>query len=286
MIAHVAEAGEDRGRVVLRLGPTASHSPIAVAAAMRVAAAYGSELESLFVEDAQLFDAVRFPFVRELDVATGSVRELAPETLSRRLRATAGLVQGEVAEHASACGVRVRASVVRADPLVALAEACSESGPWNVIVLGDAIAADDMALLSAMFDSVVDATGVVLVGTAATSDCGPVVAVVEDLARLPPMLRAAQRLAATTGGRIDLVFLAADVEFATWMEGQARLAIGNSPTVSVAAVEVADSSTRAVAGIAALRAGFVIAQFGGLLVHPDDTSGAIAQLACPVFLVR
>lgn len=286
MIAHVAEAGEDRGRVVLRLGPTARHSPIAVAAAMRVAAAYGSELESLFVEDAQLFDAVRFPFVHEIDVSTGAVRDLAPEALSRRLRATAGLVQDQVADHASACGVRVRAGIVRADPLVALAEACSASGPWNVIVLGDAIAADDMTGLSAMFDAVVDATGVVLVGAAAASDCGPVVAVVEDLARLPPMLRAAQRLAATTGGRIDLVFLAADAEFATWMESQARLAIGDSPTVSIAAVEVADRSSRAVECVAALRPGFVIAQFGGLLVHPDDTSGSIAQLTCPIFLVR
>lgn len=286
MIAHVAEAGEDRGRVVLRLGPTAGHSPVAVSAALRVAAAYGSELESLFVEDAQLFDAVQFPFVHEIASSTGAVRALAPDALSRQIRATASLVQHEVAAQAASHGVRVKASVVRDEPLRALTSACSASGPWNVIVLGEPIASDDVLMLASVFDSVVDATGIVLVGGDAASDAGPVVAVVEDLARLPPMLRAAQRLAASAGGRIDLVFMAADTEYAFWMESQARLAIGDSSAVSIVAVEAVEGSAQAVRRLSLLHPGFVIAQFGGLLVHADDTSGSIALLACPVFLVR
>ena len=50
MIAHVAEAGEDRGRVVLRLGSSGRLSDIALEAAMRVAQAFQSEIESVFVE--------------------------------------------------------------------------------------------------------------------------------------------------------------------------------------------------------------------------------------------
>ena len=50
MIAHVAQTGEDRGRVVLQLG-SAHPSAIALEAAVRVARAFQSEIESLFVED-------------------------------------------------------------------------------------------------------------------------------------------------------------------------------------------------------------------------------------------
>ena len=53
MIAHVAQAGEDRGRVVLHL-QSGHPSAIALEAAVRIARAFQSEIESLFVEDEQL----------------------------------------------------------------------------------------------------------------------------------------------------------------------------------------------------------------------------------------
>ena len=55
MIAHVAQAGEDRGRVVLHLR-SANPSAIALEAAVRIARAFQSEIESLFVQDEQLMD--------------------------------------------------------------------------------------------------------------------------------------------------------------------------------------------------------------------------------------
>ncbi len=66
MIAHVAETGEDRGRVVLHLRVGAIRAPIALEAAVRVARAFGSDLESMFVEDEQLFDCAAYGFVREV----------------------------------------------------------------------------------------------------------------------------------------------------------------------------------------------------------------------------
>ena len=56
MIAHVAAAGEDKGRVVLRLGAGVPASDIALEAAVAVARAFQSEIESLFIEDRQLFE--------------------------------------------------------------------------------------------------------------------------------------------------------------------------------------------------------------------------------------
>ena len=49
MIAHVAETGENRGRVVLQLG-SAHPSAIALEAAVRIAQAFQSEIESVFVQ--------------------------------------------------------------------------------------------------------------------------------------------------------------------------------------------------------------------------------------------
>ena len=74
MIAHVAQTGEDRGRVVLQLG-SAHPSAIALEAAVRVARAFQSEIESLFVEDTQLFDCAAYGFVREVSL-TGHQRRV------------------------------------------------------------------------------------------------------------------------------------------------------------------------------------------------------------------
>ena len=62
MIAHVAQSGEDRGRVVIRIG-SGHPSTVALEAAVRIARAFGSDLESLFVEDEQLFDCAAYGFV-------------------------------------------------------------------------------------------------------------------------------------------------------------------------------------------------------------------------------
>ena len=70
MIAHVAQTGEDRGRVVLQLG-SAHPSTVALEAAVRVARAFQSEIESLFVEDEQLFDCAAYSFVREVSLRGG-----------------------------------------------------------------------------------------------------------------------------------------------------------------------------------------------------------------------
>ena len=285
MIAHVAEAGEDRGRVVLRLGPTARHSGVAVAAAMHVASAYGSELESLFVEDQQLFDVARFPFVHGIVPAAGK-RAIGAEALSREIRATASLMQRHVAALAAKSGVRVKASIVRDEPVRALSRACAASGPWNVIVLGEPVAGDDVPDITDLFDAVLDTTGIVVAGEHATALSGPVVAVVEELGRLPPMLRAAQKLAATQGGEIKLAFIGDDPDHVAWMDSQARLAIGDSPLVEIVAAQSVDGADKAARMLCNLRPSFVIAQFGGLLVHPEAGSGSIARLKCPIFLVR
>ena len=103
------------------------------------------------------------------------------------------------------------------------------------------------------------------------------------------MLRAAERLAAATGGAARILIVDDNAERLEWMEGQVRLVLGQRATVSLDAVNM---SRRNIASIAEhLRrtgAGFVIARFGGRLVSGDK--GSLAQLAAllegPLFLVR
>ena len=86
MITHVAEAGEGRGRVVLHLTQSAPN-PVAIDAAVRVARAFQSEIESLFVEDATLLDIAAFPFACEISLSGRQRRDLSPEAVERQMRA-------------------------------------------------------------------------------------------------------------------------------------------------------------------------------------------------------
>ena len=85
MIAHVAETGENRGRVVLQLG-SAHPSVIALEAAVRIARAFQSEIESVFVEDEQLFDCAAYGFVREVSLSGRQSRTVSADAMTKGLR--------------------------------------------------------------------------------------------------------------------------------------------------------------------------------------------------------
>lgn len=288
MIAHVAEAGEDRGRVVLRLGSSGRMSDIALEAAMRVAQAFQSEIESVFVEDRQLFDLARFPFAREISLSGQRTRPLSHGEIEHDIQVQAAALQRKVLEMARSFEVPARTRIVRDEPLRALAITCAESGPWNVVTLAEPFTERDSDALSELFAAVAGTTGFVLAGPKARHTKGDVVAVIEDVDRVPPMLRAAERIAAATGGEARLLLIDDNAERLEWMEGQVRLALGQRTGVNLEAVNM---SRRNMASIAELLrqagAGFVIARFGGRFVSGD---GGLAHLAAmlegPLFLVR
>ena len=72
------------------------------------------------------------------------------------------------------------------------------------------------------------------------------------------------------------------------MEDQARLALGDTPGVNFAGAFDARGSGAVVAELLRrLRAGFVIAQYGGVLIPEDgDLRHLAAGLECPMFLMR
>lgn len=293
MIAHVAQADEQRGRVVLWLGGPGDPHDTAVEAALKLAQAFRAEIDSVFIEDDQLFDLADLPFVREVSLSGRQRRSFSTETLAREIQANASAQQRLVMGRAASAAVVARARHMRADPVEALARACTENGPWNVVTVGSAVRGADGATLAgagfaALFDAVQSTTGIVVTGPKATRTGGPVIAVVEEIERLAPTLRAAERIGKTTGGGARLWLLDHDPGRLEWIEGQIRLALGANPAIKI---EIVDMSRTTPLEVAAMmrreRAGFVITRFGGVLAPTDDDASRFAEmLEGPLFLVR
>ncbi|MCC7252791.1 hypothetical protein [Hyphomicrobium sp.] len=293
MIAHIAQADEQRGRVVLWLGPTGETQDTALDAALRLAHAFDSEIECLFIEDRRLFDLAALPFAREISLSGRRSRAMSPEALARDMQAHAAALQRRVLARARVADVKAQARVVRAEPAQALAEVCAENGPWNVVTVGGAVrngtATGHMgAGLAELFQSVHATTGIVVAGPQAQHACGPVIAVVEELDRVVPMLRAAERIATATGGDARLWLLEHDQARQDWIEGQIRLALGNYPGINFDVLDMSVHTPRSIAQMMRRAgAGFVITRFGGTLTPREQDVAPFAEmLEGPLFLVR
>lgn len=288
MTAHVAERGEGRGRVVLRLTGTEAPSDRAIAAAIRIAVAFHAEIESLFVADRQLFDAARYDFAREIAAASPAAPHIAPDALGRHFELIARAIQRRIMDMAARAEVPVHARFVRSTPLRALAEACQASGPWNVVALAEPFTVDLLARLEQVFERVTGMTGVLLVGPRAKRSSGPVVAVIEDLERLTGMVRTAQRIARAAGEDVVLAVAAPTRALQALIEREVRHASADMPGLSIVALGRPGGGTAVAAeALRRLEPGFVIAEHGGILVpRKADHRWLAAAIECPLLVVR
>ena len=287
MIAHVASSGEDSGRVVLKLG---SRTPSAVAlnAAIRIAQAFQSEIESLFVENEQLLDCTSFSFVREVSLTGRWLRTVSREEMASGLRLAASNARRQVERLARQADVPLRSRVVRDEPLRAISVACAETGPWNVVVLAEPLSPSDSGFLKQFMLEIDGATGLGVVGPKAQRCSGPAIIAVEDTERLSGMLMTAERVAALDNGSIIMLLVATGEEQLAHMEGQARLLVGGREDVRIELAEIHRGAAAVTAEtLRRLRGGFVIGQYGGLLLPEEgDLRPLLAALECPLFLVR
>ncbi len=287
MIAHVAEASEERGRVVVRT-TSARASDIALQAAVRIAQAFQSQIESLYVEDTELIALTRFPFVREIDTRGTGVRQITQEDVVRDLRCQFVGLHRRLLTLADMAQVLVHERTVRDEPLRALSVTCADCGPWNLVVLAEPFSASSGDEIQLLLDSVLDATGLVLVGPRASRTTGPVVLALEDIEALPGMLRAGTRLIDGTDTPLVIAVVAPDSDTATWIESHARLTLAEGSEVRILILPASHASPASVAeALRKLQPGFLIARFGGLAVPAgEDLSPLAAALECPLLLSR
>ena len=177
--------------------------------------------------------------------------------------------------------------MVRDEPVRALSIACAETGPWNVVALGEPFTGNG-AMLKQLIADVSGSTGLITVGPKAQRVTGPVVVAVENTAQLPDLLRTAERLAALDGAEIVLLLVAPDEDALYQMDGEARLVVEAREGVRIQSAAIARGATAVIAEtLRQLRGGIVICEFGGLVV-PDggDLSPLASVLECPLFVVR
>jgi hypothetical protein len=289
MIGHVASTGEARGRVVLRLSCGLPAHDAALEAAARIARAFDSEIEGLFVEDRQLFDLSGYSFAREISLTGRVSRALSAKDIEQELQAAFFSIRRRMEAAAKRYNMRVYTTRVRDEPMEALARACASAGPWNVIVMGEPFAPHDGRLLGEILARVRDATGLVTIGPRTRRTSGPVVVAVEDPEHVVSMMRTAERLVGGDAGRREVLvmLIADDPDALHWLEGQTRLLLAHqSPPQFILAPPAHGEPATVAETIRRAKAGFVVARFGGLTVPADDLRPLASALESPLFLVR
>ena len=287
MIAHVAEIGESRGRVVLRFC-SGGFNKTAVHAAFRIAQAFQSEIESLYVEDTQLLDLAQFSFATEVSLTGRNRRRLSPQSVHESFLAAHEAARRQVEAAAREAEVPVEQHYVRDEPVQALAAACARRGPWNVVALAESFGTSSCGALRELFDTVPDTTAVILAGPNSRRTTGPIIVAAEDLERLPGMLRAAERLATLNETEIVLLLIGETDEDLFWMDSEVRLLLEDRTDFEIMSAALARGVTSAVVeAIRRLHGGFLIAHFGSRTV-PDDGGlrPLVSALECPLLLVR
>ena len=284
---HVAQAGEDKGRVVLQVGSGAA-SPIAIDAALWLARAFQSEIESLYVENSQLLELASHPSAREISWSGKSTTTLSSASIERHFRFASAEFHERIEIRARRAEVPYRQRIIRGDPLDALATACSERGPWNVVALAEPFTSPGCPFLPHVFETVAGTTGLLIVGPHACRTTGPIVLALENAEGLPSMLAVADRLSAVQSADVQICLIADDDVGLAQLDGQARLALADRSNVGLVPSHVLRGSIDAAAELLRrLAPGLVIGQFGWLLVpvHGDIRPLALG-LECPLLLVR
>lgn len=287
MMAHVAEAAEASGRVLIVIEEGGTAIEAAAGAASRFASAFAAEIETLainqdFAERAGGIDASALvKSANRRNDETGLMRVA-------QVQSFLGLRQQRIVEQASwRYGVTCRHTALEGDPIDRLSEVCASRGPWNIVVLSSPTSAATASTISSILANVGGATGIVTAPSRVGPDDGPIVIVAEDTERLPAKLRAASRLRHLCG-RVHLVLAADKRTDLADLEAQVRLMTANhtglylEPAEPMLGLEGAlDDQLRR------LKPSFVIARFSGtLLPTPRSLVRTITVAAAPFLLVR
>jgi hypothetical protein len=287
MIAHVAQAGENRGCVVVRLGEPARSSSAVLSAAVHLARAFQAEIEGLFIEDPDVVNACAHPFCHDISLTGERKGRLSTTAVGRDTALLSIAMQRELADRATASGVPFEARAVRDTVVSALQTACSQRGPWNIVAFAEPIRAARSDILDDALSAVWGATGFLAAGPGAIWRRGPVLVAVDDVDRLPGMVRAAERIAAVDGVDVFVMPVGPDDIALDWLEGEIRLTLPETANLRCLPRSQHPGSPSVLrAEVCAHEPSLIIARNGGQLLGLGHLPRALADLARPVFIVH
>ena len=287
MIAHVAEASEESGRVLLWLSPNAVSVPRAHEASVRVAAAYGSELETVVIDGPELANFAGLPVRFVSNTGKIGANYACDRDDSKGLISIAERRRREIDGRAARAHVLVHHARAVGDPIDRLAEMCLERGPWNIVAVERPASVDTASVLSSIFANVSGATAVVIAGRNANATTADVAVVIEDTERMPSMVRAGERLVMPSG-KIHIFVVAETTESFLELDSHVRLLTSGRAGI----VHATSAATFGVCGtfdepIFKLRPNFVIARFGGSLLSDARALTRLLTISpAPFLLVR
>ena len=286
-ITHVAEVTENRGRVVLQVCSSRPH-PAALEAALWLARAFGASIETICVEEQQLLDLAGYAFVREVRRGDREVHALCEADMAGHIATMLRAARRDIERAAADAGVAHRSRTIRGEPLRALATACIDRGPWNVVVLTDALGVVDRQALRFILRQMPGVTGVLVAGPKAHRTTGPIVIAIEDAGRLAQKLNLARRLGLEDKIPIIILPIGARADHLDILDEQIRLVLDNEAGVLLSACAVTLGSTAVAAEVLRRCApGLVIAELGRIAVPDGEDLRALAgSLECPLLLVR
>jgi hypothetical protein len=285
VIAHVAEASELSGRVVLWLDPEADYPARRLEAPVRLAAAYGAEIETIVIADASGDLTADVP--TRLIGPSGVMGARDFPGYDRRLELLVTRCRRAVDDVGAAHGVKVNHSLAAGDAVDRISEMCVERGPWNIVALARLPASGSDTVIGSLLANVSGATGFLLCGEQRSKEAR-VVVVVEDAERLTSMLRAAERLSGPRGP-VHIVIGADTEEAYAEVEAQSRL-LASEFHVPVVFEEIGPTfgvPEALTEHVARLRPSLVIAVFGGsAFADGRELSRASVVARAPILLVR
>jgi hypothetical protein len=285
VIAHVAEASELSGRVVLWLDPEADYPAARLEAPVKLAAAYGAEIETIVIADAssELTDDVPFRLVE----ASGRPARRDFTAYDRRFALLVERCRRAVEHVGAAHGVRVRHSVATGDAIDRISEMCVERGPWNIVALARMPVAGSDSVIGTLLANVSGATGFLLCGQQRSKQ-PRVVVIAEDADRLTSMLRAAERLSGPRGP-VHVVIGADTANGYAEIEAQARLIAADFhvPVVFEDMGPTYGVPEALTEFVARLKPSLIVAVFGGSAIADGrELSRTSIAASAPILLVR
>lgn len=286
MMAHVAEASESNGRVLLLLEHGGHERVHAAETASRFAAAFNAEIEAVAMNTDAIARAKAVPVAAIAAGPAAAAAELLDragvhhEILHDRQLRTVGAA-------ARRFGVPWFHTAVSGGVIDQLDVLCLSRGPWNVVVLSAPVSEETAVMASDIFANVSGATGIVAVPPRCLHPEGPIALVVEDGERLPAMLRAASRLKGLCG-RVHLLLAADTRKDMDELEAHVRLMTANHhgllierPTPLMGVPGALDEALRG------LKTSFVVARFAGALLPTGQSMARTVTLSgAPFLLVR
>jgi hypothetical protein len=208
---------------------SAKPNVLAINTAMEIAALFDARIEALFVEDPELFAAAAHDFSSQISFNGRSQSPLNAEELSTQCRSMAASAFKPLTTSGAKRGIAITTRRTRDNLDTALARACTETGPWNIVVLCET-ASGDAQNSSSILSSGGGATALVSCGPRAKHQAGPVLILLSDASRLSGMLRTARRLNRIDGDeetRPVLALVATNDDESETLEGMVRLALAD-----------------------------------------------------------